>query len=145
VRLRSMTKKLGLVPCHGRFALVEITSGFQVHLLIVKRWSGTLGRRRKCSLCMCGQSGYLEGRVGFSCRVVHCRQETPRSFGANDSKCPTTHAGNANGSDTVDLIALLNEYTSRDGWVLARTGADFANGHKQATGSSLPAEVWERF
>lgn len=64
---------------------------------------------------------------------------------ANGSKRYTTHSVNATEVYIVDLIALLKEYASRDGWVLARTGADFANGHNQATVDNLLMEVWERF
>ena len=48
-----------------------------------------------------------------------------------------------NTDDTVDLIALLKEYASRDDWVLEGTGADFANGY--TTSGGLPVEVCERF
>ena len=44
---------------------------------------------------------------------------------------------------TPMLIALREEYASRDDWVLEGTGADFANGY--TTSGGLPVEVWERF
>ncbi len=121
---------------------MEITRGFQVHETVVRGRGGKV-------VCACAANrGYLDGRISFSCRVVHRRQGTPSSRkvgAANGSKRSTTHPVNSTRGDIVALIALLKEYASKDDWVLARTGVDFANGHKQATGDNLPVEVWERF
>ncbi|CCG82437.1 Putative uncharacterized protein [Taphrina deformans PYCC 5710] len=109
-----------------RTACLIIDSGCQVHPLIATKWASFL-KSKDLMVVMCANTGYMEGKVHFSCRVPKFRR---------------VDDGTAN---AVDLQAVLKEYASRNPDLERRLieGGSFAKGHKEASGGVLDTEVWE--
>ncbi|KAI5848399.1 DHH phosphoesterase [Tricharina praecox] len=108
-----------------RVAVVLMHSAYQIHGPIATMWAGFL-KGSRLEVVMAANTGYVEGKVNFSCRM------------ARSAKPPDGESG-------VDIIAMLSEYAAKDQWLLENVGTEFANGHKQATGGSLRKDVWEMF
>ncbi|BFZ64001.1 hypothetical protein YB2330_005139 [Saitoella coloradoensis] len=118
----------------GRVAVVEVKSFAQVHPVIASRWSSTLskgskGGRGRCEMVCVANIGYIPSRVNFSCRPVGAARLTTDEGAEGD----------------VDLIKMLEEYACSKEGFRSRVGADFARGHRRATGGSLVVELWEEF
>ncbi|KAI5820851.1 hypothetical protein BZA77DRAFT_239436 [Pyronema omphalodes] len=112
----------------GKVCMIYIESGFQIHGIIAIRWASHMGNEN-CKVVMCANGAYVKGRVNFSCRVARTRGK------------PTVEGQ----YDDVDIIKMLKEFAAKDPWLLENIGTEFANGHKHASGGSLPKEVWEVF
>lgn len=109
-----------------RTACLIISSGCQVHPVVATRWAGFL-KSKDLQVVMCANTGYMEGKVHFSCRIPKFRR-------ADD--------GTAN---AVDLQSVLKDYASRNPDLERRLieGGSFAKGHKEASGGVLDTDVWE--
>lgn len=123
----------------GKIAVLKIDSEAQVHPVIATRWAGHL-QSKALEIVLVANTGYLPGKVNFSCRVPRC----------------------ARGRDpAVDIIQSLKAYASRvpdpddaavseDGPegverkpLLERLGDDFARGHVQASGGIVNVDEFE--
>lgn len=121
----------------GKIAVFKIASESQVHPVIATRWSGHL-QSKALEIVLCANSGYIPGKVNFSCRVPRC----------------------ARGRDPpVDIIQSLRAYASlpdpslqQDGQdtttaetlpLLERLGDDFARGHVQASGGIVSSHQFD--
>ncbi|ORY34226.1 DHH phosphoesterase [Naematelia encephala] len=104
----------------ARVAVITIHTGYQVHPVIATRWAGTLGRKSK-KLLMCANTGFNPDpdKVSFSCRIAGSLR------GLSENEKP-------------DLISLLVEYGNAIPGFSDGVGADFARGHKEATGGVIP-------
>lgn len=98
----------------GTIAVLRISSAAQVHPVIATRWAGHL-KSAALQIVMVANSGYLPGKVNFSCRVARCAmgREPP-----------------------VDIIERLRGVAGEhgSGTLRERMGEDFARGHVQASG-----------
>ena len=118
----------------GKVAVFRISSSCQVHPLIATRWAGHL-QSKTLEIVMVANSGYLEDKVNFSCRIARCAR--------------------AREGEEVDIIARLKEYASLEGPLedggdgeeklplLQRLGENFARGHVQASGGIVGVEEFE--
>jgi len=109
-----------------RVAVVYIESRYQVHGVIATRWARSL-QSNDLEVVIAANGGYVDGKVNFSCRVVRERRVAEGE------------------EEGVNIIEMLKEYAGKDPWVRDNVGADFANGHKEATGGSVRRDVWEAF
>ena len=106
----------------GRIAVLRIHSAAQVHPVIATRWAGYLNSKA-LEIVMVANTGYLEGKVNFSCRIARCARN-------NDPP--------VNIIDSLKAVADL----STDG-LRARMGESFARGHKEASGGIVPVDAFE--
>lgn len=106
----------------GRIAVLRINTPAQVHPVIATRWAGHLNSKA-LEIVVCANSGYLPGKVNFSCRIARCAR----------SRDPP-----------VNIIESLNAAAdlSTDG-LRERLGESFARGHKEASGGIVPAAAFE--
>ncbi|KAK4988005.1 hypothetical protein LTR50_004224 [Elasticomyces elasticus] len=119
----------------GKIAVFTIHSEAQVHPVIATRWSGHLNSKALEIVCV-ANTGYLPGKVNFSCRVPRCAR---------------------NREPPVDIIQSLRSYASLKSEVvdgdgpqsvnrpslLERLGDDFARGHVQASGGIVNADEFD--
>lgn len=139
----------------GSIAVVRINSKAQVHPVIATRWAGSL-KSKKLRIVMCANTGYLEGKINFSCRVAKCARERV----AEEKRQMAVENGFVDGEDGdevsgaegmgpddvhVDIIAELKELAARhpSGTLRERLGADFARGHVQASGGIVGEKEFE--
>ncbi|KAK3391534.1 hypothetical protein B0T20DRAFT_473092 [Sordaria brevicollis] len=110
----------------GRVAVLRMKSMAQVHPVIATRWAGHL-KSAKLQVVMAANTGYLEGKVNFSCRVAKCAK------------------GRRGGVGEVNIINLLNSIvdTAKDPALRERLGESFARGHKEASGGVVPTKAFE--
>lgn len=115
-----------LFSADKRTACLIISSTCQVHPLIATKWAGFL-KSKDLQVVMCANTGYMEGKVHFSCRIPKFRR-------ADDGT-----------SNAVDLQSVLKDYASRNPELEAKLidGGSFAKGHKEASGGVLDTELWE--
>lgn len=115
-----------LFSADKKTACLIISSGCQVHPVVATRWAGFLKSKDLC-VVMCANTGYMEGKVHFSCRIPKFRRQDD---------------GTAN---AVDLQAVLKDYASRNPDLERRLieGGSFAKGHKEASGGVIDVDVWE--
>ncbi|KAF3937884.1 hypothetical protein ABW19_dt0208644 [Dactylella cylindrospora] len=154
----------------GRLAILTIDSPYQIHPLIATRWAGHL-KSKKLVAVGCANTGYLPGKVNFSCRLaktsIKARNEAlerktgrkrdnpddmylkaEEAAGKFDSESDTDEEG----KDENNIISLLRGYAAEDNIFAARLAeaeelgeVSFAKGHKEASGGSLTPELWEIF
>ena len=106
----------------GRFAVLKINSGAQVHPIIATRWAGFLSAK-KLEVIMVANYGYLPDLVNFSCRVARSAR---------------------NKDPAVNIIESLKGYAAlSDQNLIARMGSSFARGHKEASGGIVPVAEFE--
>lgn len=107
----------------GTIAVFRIHSAAQVHPLIATRWAAHLSSSKLC-IVLVANSGYLPGKVNFSCRIA-------RTARAKDPP--------------VDIIATLKAAAEAhpSGTLRERLGEDFARGHVQASGGVVGEEEFE--
>jgi DHH family len=106
----------------GKFAVLKIHSGAQVHPIIATRWAGFLAAK-KLEVIMVANYGYLPEKVNFSCRIARSAR----------SKDPP-----------VNIIESLKAYAAQsDDNLTERMGNSFAQGHKEASGGIVPLEAFE--
>jgi len=112
----------------GRIAVFRISSECQVHPVIATRWAGHLNSKA-LEIVMVANSGYLEGKVNFSCRIARCARAR---------------------QDPVDIIQSLKAYAQLPDTtdpdkppLIERLGDDFARGHVQASGGIVTAAQFE--
>jgi len=107
----------------GTIAVLRISSAAQVHPVIATRWAGHLASAA-LQIVMVANSGYLPGKVNFSCRIAR----TARSM-----------------EPPVDIIARLKSVAAEheSGTLLERMGEDFARGHVQASGGIVGEKEFE--
>lgn len=115
-----------LFSADKRTACLIISSGCQVHPLIATKWASFL-KSKDLQVVMCANTGYMEGKVHFSCRIPKFRRQDDGTASA------------------VDLQSVLKEYASRNPELERKLveGGSFAQGHKEASGGVLDTEVWE--
>ncbi|KAL9094570.1 MAG: hypothetical protein Q9165_003129 [Trypethelium subeluteriae] len=107
----------------GKVAVFRIESAAQVHPIIATRWAGHLNSN-KLDFILVANSGYLPGKVNFSCRVPRCAR----------SRDPP-----------VDIIVALKQYAADapSGTLVERLGDDFAHGHTVASGGIVNHDEFE--
>ena len=106
----------------GKFAVLKIRSGAQVHPIIATRWAGFLAAK-KLEVIMVANYGYLPGKVNFSCRIARSAR----------SKDPP-----------VNIIESLKGYAEQsNNDLVERMGKSFARGHKEASGGIVPMDEFE--
>ncbi|KAF2234361.1 DHH family protein [Viridothelium virens] len=107
----------------GKVAVFRIESAAQVHPIIATRWAGHLNSN-KLDFILVANSGYLPGKVNFSCRVPRCAR----------SRDPP-----------VDIIVALKQYAADapSGTLVERLGEDFAHGHTVASGGIVNHDEFE--
>ncbi len=106
----------------GKVAVFRINSAAQVHPVIATRWAGHL-KSAKLEIVLVANSGYVPGKVNFSCRVARCAR---------------------NRSPPVNIISSLKAVADLDTTDLVeRMGESFARGHKEASGGIIPAQEFE--
>lgn len=115
-----------LFSADKRTACLIISSGCQVHPLIATKWASFL-KSKDLEVVMCANTGYIDGKVHFSCRI------------------PKSRRGDDGTANAVDLQSVLKEYASRNPDLerKLREGGSFAQGHKEASGGVLDTDVWE--
>lgn len=147
----------------GRLAILMIKSEFQIHPLIATRWAGHL-KSKKLVAVGCANSGYLPGKVNFSCRLaktsIKARQtETEKRTGKRKKAPEEKFKGNVDESETDEeekdgenIISLLRGYAAMDDMFSVRLAeaegreeVSFARGHKEASGGILTQELWDLF
>ncbi len=103
-----------------------------MHPVIATRWAGSL-KSKKLEVVMCANDGYLPGMTHFSCRVAKCAKE--RMAGSTSAKTglkrKVDDCEQESGEKEVNIIAVLNEYASRESGLREAMGDNFARGHKQ--------------
>lgn len=122
-------------------AVVRIESQCQVHPVIATRWAGTLKSAKKLRFVVCANTGYLEGKVNFSCRVAKGARARVESGREGEEE----EEGDGGDKENVDIIAELKAMARRhpSGTLMERLGDDFARGHVQASGGIVPAQEFE--
>ncbi|KAL8909387.1 MAG: hypothetical protein Q9207_000222 [Kuettlingeria erythrocarpa] len=106
----------------GKVAVFRINSAAQVHQVIATRWAGHL-KSAKLEFVLVANSGYVPGKVNFSCRVARCAR---------------------NRDPPVNIISSLKAVADLDTTDLVeRMGESFARGHKEASGGIIPAQEFE--
>ncbi|KAL8919167.1 MAG: hypothetical protein Q9208_006927 [Pyrenodesmia sp. 3 TL-2023] len=106
----------------GKVAVFRINSAAQVHPVIATRWAGHL-KSAKLEIVLVANSGYVPGKVNFSCRVARCAR---------------------NREPPVNIISSLKAVADLDTTDLVeRMGESFARGHKEASGGIIPAQEFE--
>ncbi|KAF3929887.1 hypothetical protein AA313_de0200245 [Arthrobotrys entomopaga] len=155
----------------GRLAILTINSEYQIHPLIATRWAGHL-KSKKLVAVGCANTGYLPGKVNFSCRLakssIKARNEAVEKKTGRKRKNPDDAYSKANdaaagrfesesdtdeeGKDEQNIISLLRGYAAEDDIFAMRLNeaeesgeVSFAKGHKEASGGSLTPELWELF
>lgn len=137
----------------GSIAVVKIHSKAQVHPVIATRWAGTL-KSKKLRIVMCANTGYLEGKVNFSCRIAKCaiqrlaeeKRQAAAESGDGDAASEVLGAeGVVPDSNDVDIIAELKDLAVRhpSGTLRERLGPDFARGHVQASGGIVGTKEFD--
>ena len=84
---------------------------------------------------MCANNGYLSNMTNFSCRVARCA--VTRAAAASSTSGKPAEA-------SVNIIAILTDYASRVSGLRESMGANFARGHKEASGGIVHTEDFER-
>lgn len=109
----------------GSIAVFRIRSACQVHPVIATRWANHLSSA-KLRIVMVANSGYLPGKVNFSCRIARVAKTRGEGEG-------------------VDIIQTLRELAASDpaGTLVGRLGDDFARGHVQASGGIVGEAEFE--
>ncbi|EPS43575.1 hypothetical protein H072_2331 [Dactylellina haptotyla CBS 200.50] len=156
----------------GRLAILTINSAYQIHPLIATRWAGHL-KSKKLVAVGCANTGYLPGKVNFSCRLAKTsikarngavekktekRRKNPDDIysttddTAGKSSVDSVSETDEEGKDDENIISLLKGYAAEDDiFALKLAEAEskgevsFAKGHKEASGGSLTPELWEMF
>lgn len=102
--------------------------------LIATRWANSL-KSSKLEIVMCANSGYLPNMTNFSCRVARC---------AVARAAATSSASGQPVEASVNIIAILIDYASRVSGLRESMGANFARGHKEASGGIVRTEDFEK-
>ncbi|KAL8655440.1 MAG: hypothetical protein Q9210_000875 [Variospora velana] len=106
----------------GKIAVFRINSAAQVHPVIATRWAGHL-KSAKLEIVLVANSGYLPGKVNFSCRIARCAR---------------------NRDPPVNIISSLKAVADLDTTdLVARMGENFARGHKEASGGMIGIKEFE--
>ncbi|KAL8974558.1 MAG: hypothetical protein Q9197_001208 [Variospora fuerteventurae] len=106
----------------GKIAVFHINSAAQVHPVIATRWAGHL-KSAKLEIVLVANSGYLPGKVNFSCRIARCAR---------------------NRDPPVNIISSLKAVADLDTTdLVARMGENFARGHKEASGGIIGIKEFE--
>ena len=107
----------------GKVAVFRISSAAQVHPVIATRWAGHLNSK-KLEIILVANSGYVPGKVNFSCRIARCAR----------AKDPP-----------VNIIESLRSFAamSDSGTLVERLGESFARGHKEASGGIVGVDEFE--
>ncbi|KAI4146070.1 MAG: hypothetical protein L6R39_003604 [Caloplaca ligustica] len=106
----------------GKIAVFRINSAAQVHPVIATRWAGHL-KSPKLEIVLVANSGYVPGKVNFSCRIARCAR---------------------NRDPPVNIISSLKAVADLDTTDLVqRLGESFARGHKEASGGIIGANEFE--
>ncbi|KAL9050736.1 MAG: hypothetical protein Q9206_004965 [Seirophora lacunosa] len=106
----------------GKIAVFRINSAAQVHPVIATRWAGHL-KSSKLEIVLVANSGYLPGKVNFSCRIARCAR---------------------NRDPPVNIISSLKAVADLDTTdLVARMGENFARGHKEASGGIIGNQEFE--
>ncbi|KAL9028477.1 MAG: hypothetical protein Q9196_003167 [Gyalolechia fulgens] len=106
----------------GKIAVFRINSAAQVHPVIATRWAGHL-KSPKLEIVLVANTGYLPGKVHFSCRIARCAR---------------------NRDPPVNIISALKAVADLDTTDLVqRLGENFARGHKEASGGIIPTKEFE--
>lgn len=109
----------------ARIAVFRISSAAQIHPVIATRWAGHL-KSKNLEVVMVANSGYLPGKINFSCRIPKC----------------------ARGKDPpVNIIRTLKEIAGQAERedLIQRLGESFARGHKEASGGIVGVEEFEEY
>ncbi|EME49427.1 hypothetical protein DOTSEDRAFT_163787 [Dothistroma septosporum NZE10] len=122
----------------GKIAVFRIASEAQVHPVIATRWSGHL-QSKALEIVLVANSGYLPGKVNFSCRIPRCARgrdepvdiiQSLRTYASIPD--PTTENQDTQACESIGRPPLLE-----------RLGDDFARGHVQASGGIVSTEHFE--
>ncbi|KAL8984117.1 MAG: hypothetical protein Q9177_004786 [Variospora cf. flavescens] len=106
----------------GKIAVFRINSAAQVHPVIATRWAGHL-KSAKLEIVLVANSGYLPGKVNFSCRIARCAR---------------------NRDPPVNIISSLKAVADLDTTdLVTRMGENFARGHKEASGGIIGIKEFE--